>query len=56
MCKSNKRCHIIKEIKDEIGRFIAIVVECDAKNYLISNVYAPNNDDPDFFAGIIEKN
>lgn len=40
---------VIKMTRDEAGRFLAMVVECEDKQFIVTVLYAPNKDDPKFF-------
>ena len=44
----------IKECSEIQGRIINVLCEINEQKYSITNVYAPNNDDPEFFLKMIE--
>ena len=46
---NNFNLSISKIFLDPNGRFIICDIEADGKPLTLANVYAPNNDDPDFF-------
>ena len=52
--KRNVEYEIKKVTRDDQGRFIVIDCVIDNQKMMIANVYAPNNDDPNFFMMLCE--
>lgn len=42
----------LKEIKDEEGRMLCILADIQGRKLILANTYAPNNDEPAFFANL----
>lgn len=47
--KRNLSCKILRVDRDPNGRFLIVTVKLSGKEIVISNVYAPNDDKPEFF-------
>ncbi len=47
-------CNILNTIKDTNGRILCLDIEIESVRLTVCNLYAPNNDDPDFFKQCIE--
>ena len=45
-------CEVIKETDDKYGRFVMLDVKMSDTIITLINVYAPNNDDPEFFINL----
>lgn len=43
------KCKVIKMARDLEGRVLAVAVEVNTRKYVLSVLYAPNSDKPDFF-------
>ena len=46
---------VAKIIKDVNGRFVLIDIEIEGKRFAIVNVYAPNEDKPEFFLDLFSE-
>ena len=46
---------IMRQHCDKEGRYIIIDLEVGELTLTLCNIYAPNTDDPDFFANVTEK-
>ena len=45
---------IVKVERDEEGRYILCMVKVEGVNFLLVNVYGPNDDDPEFFNNLMQ--
>ena len=48
----NFSCHILKGFSDPKGRFIIVDIKTESKTLTLTNIYAPNKDDPFFFGNV----
>jgi len=55
LIKSNHQILVNSCDKDPAGRYIILNIVIDGFNLVLVNIYAPNNDDPDFFFDIFAK-
>ena len=46
---------INKMTKDENGRYLIMDVQIEQQDFILTNVYSPNDDDPNFFVTIFEE-
>ena len=46
---------LVKQVKDNEGRWIMVVIDIEETKLLLINVYAPNDDNTEFFHKIIAK-
>ena len=46
---NNFNCQIHKVFSDPNGRFLICDIVADSKRLTVANIYAPNEDDPNFF-------
>ena len=51
---NNKQVKVVKTFTDHEGRYVIANIEIDEAKYTICNVYAPNEDSPNFFKGMIK--
>ena len=45
----NLRTEVVKVKKDEAGNMLSILIEFDGKKFLLSGIYGPNSDHPEFY-------
>ena len=53
MFQRQSNVQIKQVIKSKIGRYLIINAELEGKQFLLVNIYAPNKDEPQFFANIV---
>ena len=53
----NQKCEAtaVVKLRDNEGRVVAIELQILDKSFLLTNIYAPNKDDPEFFVRIIDE-
>ena len=55
MFNKNAKINILEHCGDHEGRYIICNIEIDNTKYTICNVYAPNEDNPNFFRNLLKK-
>ena len=50
LIKKGQNIKVLKTIKDEMGRYLALELKMEEINVSIINIYAPNKDSPSFYA------
>lgn len=51
----NLQFKFLKQVKDNLGRIIMILVEIQGQEIILANIYAPNIEDPEFFVDLKRK-
>ena len=54
LLNNNFESKVSKVIKDDAANFLQLLVSCYELNINMINIYAPNNDQPEFFTKIFE--
>ena len=52
--KPDSKFSIVKSYTDDIGRYVICNVERENVKYTLCNIYAPNQDDPEFFHSVFK--
>ena len=56
ICFSKRFDYVLKKIeRSHEGRFLLVTIEHNGKTFLLCNIYAPNSNDPTFFAQIFKR-
>ena len=54
LLNNNFEFKVSKVIKDDDANFLQLLVSCNELNINLINIYAPNNDQPEFFTKVFE--
>ena len=53
LISKNSNIQVISSFSDSNGRIVGIVMECDQERFILVNLYAPNEDSPEFFLEVL---
>lgn len=51
----NVECEIVRQARDDEGRYVVIEIKHNEKEIVIAGLYAPNRDTPDFFRKVFKE-